>query len=187
MFRPDAGAKPLRFHHGGREDREGGGRGLWRDGRDIPRVRDCPRDRTRARKRCGRMRPTSTVCGSAMHAGTRGSGRDARGLPVAGAPWRRLPVAPTPNTRGRLVCAKSSAVYHRQVALPSPCNRRGVLVCQADQTGPVKLSGRPTESVDETNKDPQIQATLLRPTGWLEKSSQGQCSRTSTWTTAASG
>jgi len=56
------------------------------------------------------------------------------GLPVAGAPWRRLPVAPTPNTRGRLVCAKSSAVYHRQVALPSPWNRRGMLVCQADRT-----------------------------------------------------
>ena len=28
--------------------------------------------------------------------------------------------------------------------------------------------------MDETNKDPQIQATLLRPTGWLEKSSQDQ-------------
>ena len=68
-----------------------------------------------------------------MHAGTRGSGRDAR-PPGRRRPWRRLPVVPTPNTRGRLVCAKSSAVYHRQVALPSPWNRRGMLVCQADRT-----------------------------------------------------
>ena len=62
------------------------------------------------------------------------------------------------------MCTKSSALYHRQVAVPSPWDNRGMVVLQ---TGPVKLSDQPSRWM--TNKDRHIRATLPRPTGWLEK------------------